>query len=122
MTPLIRVVSWAPDASEKAKPLAKGGFRIDASPLSTTGLVGKMRDAAPALILIDIDRMPSHGRAVALVLRGSKSTREIPLVFAGGTEEKAARLRSEMPEALCTSWKTAAKTANRRSREARSSP
>lgn len=107
----IRLVSWNPETSaSRAKPIEAAGFRVDASPLSTSGLVGKIKEAAPAAIVIDLDRLPSHGRAVALVLRGSKSTREIPLVFAGGEEAKAARLKSEMPEAIFTAWPKAAQS------------
>ena len=105
MRPLVRLVTWNPETPRsRIQPIESSGFRVDASPLSTSGLIGKIRDAAPAAILIDLDRMPSHGRAVALVLRGSKSTREIPLVFAGGTPQKIASLQSEMPEASFTPW------------------
>jgi hypothetical protein len=38
-------------------------------------------------------------------LRGSKTTRHIPIVFAGGVEEKVARLRAELPDAVFTAWK-----------------
>ena len=103
---LIRLVSWNADAAERAGHLES--FRVDASPLSTSGLAGKIRAAAPAAIVIDLDRLPSHGRAVATMLRSSKSTREIPIVFAGGAEDKIARLRGEMPEASFTSWEKAA--------------
>jgi hypothetical protein len=56
-------------------------------------------------VLIDLDRLPSHGREVAIVLRNSKSTRYIPIVFAGGLAEKVERMRRELPDAVFTDWK-----------------
>ena len=44
------------------------------------------------LVLIDLDRLPSHGREVAVWLRGRKATRMIPIVFAGGVPDNAAGL------------------------------
>src|SRR5580692_11640231 len=43
-------------------------------------------------------------RVDASSLRGSKTTRHLPIVFAGGVEEKVARLRSELPDAVFTLW------------------
>jgi hypothetical protein len=37
-------------------------------------------------------------------LRNSKWTRHIPIVFAGGLEEKVARIRQELPDAFFTDW------------------
>jgi hypothetical protein len=38
-------------------------------------------------------------------LRNSKSTRYIPIVFAGGLTEKVDRVRRELPDAVFTDWK-----------------
>jgi len=51
------------------------------------------------------------------VLRNSKSTRYIPIVFAGGLAEKVDRVRHELPDAVFTDWKkvvTALKKATKR--------
>ncbi|HXI40858.1 MAG TPA: DUF3052 family protein [Bryobacteraceae bacterium] len=106
--PLIRLICWNPDlARERAKALRGAGFTVDASPLGISGLIGHFRKVSPAVVLIDLDRLPSHGREVAIVLRNSKSTRYIPIVFAGGLAEKVERVRSELPDAFFTDWKTA---------------
>jgi len=80
---------------------------VDASPLGVSGLIGHFRKVSPAAVLIDLDRLPSHGREVAVVLRNSKSTRYIPIVFAGGLAEKVDRVRRELPDASFTNWKRA---------------
>jgi CheY-like chemotaxis protein len=101
----IRLVSWNPDAvREHAGVLKKAGFKVDASPLRTSGLIGQFRDHPPAVIVIDLDRLPSHGHAVAVVLRSGKSTRHIPIVFAGGQEEKIRTAREQWPGAIFTDW------------------
>lgn len=64
-------------------------------------------------MLIDLDRLPSHGLAVAIMLRTSKSMQCIPIVFAGGAEEKIARVRGELPDAIFTDWAKAAAAVKR---------
>lgn len=104
--PSIRLVCWNPDlARERASVLRDAGFSVDASPLGISGLIGQFRQSSPAAVLIDLDRLPSHGREVAIVLRNSRSTRHIPIVFAGGLAEKVERVRRELPDASFTDWK-----------------
>lgn len=65
----------------------------------------KMRDNPPAAIVIDLSRMPSQGRDVALALRMSKPLRPVPLVFVEGDPEKIARIKGLLPDAVYTDWK-----------------
>jgi hypothetical protein len=103
--PIVRLVSWNPDsAREHARVLKTAGFTVNAAPLRTSGLIGQFRDDPPAVILIDLDRLPSHGRAVAIVVHSGKSTRHIPIVFAGGQEEKVKTAREQAPWAIFTPW------------------
>lgn len=101
---LVRLVSWKEDlARDHARALENAGFRVDASPLVPK--MSQFRANAPAVVLIDLDRLPSHGREVAVSLRSSKATRMIPIVFAGGLEEKVERIRQELPDAFFSDWK-----------------
>ena len=102
----VRLICWNPDeAREHARALEEAGFGVDASPLKTAGGVGQLRVNLPDLFLIDLDRLHSHGREVAVTLRNSKVTRLIPIVFAGGVEEKVERIRRELPDAFYANWK-----------------
>src|SRR6266851_10224782 len=104
--PVVRLVSWNLDlARERACLLKAAGYPVDASPLDTPGFIGHVRANPPAAVLIDLDRLPSHGREVAVAIRRSKWTRQIPIVFAGGLEEKVERIRQELPDAAFTAWK-----------------
>ena len=103
--PIVRLVCWDPElARERVRTIKKLGFRVDARPIRTSGLIGQFRDEAPDVILIDLDRQPSHGRAVAVVVRSAKSTRHIPMVIAGEIEEKMAVARKQVPGAVFTNW------------------
>src|ERR1700678_3679025 len=94
---LVRLICWKEDlARERAALLKAARLNVDASPLNTSRLIGRIMENPPCAIVIDLDRMPSHGLAVGIVLRRSASTRRIPLVFAGGADEKVARVRSEL--------------------------
>lgn len=103
---LVRLICWNDElAQQQAKEIAKLGYRVEASSLrGSSAFVSHIRNLNPAVVVIDLDRLPSHGREVAIVLRGSKTTRHVPIVFAGGVEEKVVRLRTELPDAVFTSW------------------
>jgi CheY-like chemotaxis protein len=58
----------------------------------------------PEAIVIDLDRLPSEGSAVATWLRQRKATRLVPLFFAGGEPTKVARVRALLPDAKYVTW------------------
>jgi hypothetical protein len=102
---LVRLICWKEDlARERAALLKAARLDVDASPLNTSRLIGRIMENPPAAIVIDLDRMPSHGLAVGVVLRRSASARRIPLVFAGGADEKVARIRQQLPDAVFAPW------------------
>ncbi len=104
--PTVRLVSWNDDTARvRARQLKALGFKVEARPLRECGgVVGHFRDLAPDAVVLDLDRLPSHGREVGTMLRDSKSTRHLPLVFAGGAADKAERIRRELPDAVFTPW------------------
>ncbi len=63
----------------------------------------EVRDRPPDAIVIDLSRLPSHGRELAVFIRGSKSTRHVPIVFVEGEPEKVERVRKLLPDAAYTS-------------------
>jgi hypothetical protein len=111
--PLVRLISWSDQAEARARSLEKGGFRVDASALESSRVIGRIAELAPAAVVIDLERKPSHGKAVAVVLRQAKSTRAIPIVCAGAPEEKAAHIQGDLPDAVFTSWAKAASAVKR---------
>ncbi len=61
------------------------------------------RKSPPDAFVIDLSRLPSHGREAAIFLRGSKATRHVPTVFVGGDPEKVEGVRRLLPDASYTS-------------------
>ena len=53
----------------------------------------------PDAVVISLDRLPSHGRAVAEWFWEAKSRRGIPIVFEGGKPDKVAAASEKFPEA-----------------------
>lgn len=101
----VRLVCWDEDlARGHARDLKAAGYLVDASPLNPSGLIRNFRENQPDAVIVDLDRLPSHGREVAVALRTSKATRHIPIVLAGGLKEKVVPIRRELPDAEFTGW------------------
>lgn len=101
----IRLIHWnAAEARPRAAMLRAAGYRADAAPLDAAAPISRLRANPPDAFVIDLTRLPSHGREVGHALRMSKSTRHIPLVFMDGEREKVARIRNLLPDAVYTSW------------------
>lgn len=100
----IRLIHWnAAEAEERARRLPAGTFAVDYDQLDPAGLRRLWQDP-PDAVVVDLSRLPSHGRDVAVGLRSHKDTRRVPLVFAGGDPRKVAGVRELLPDAVYTSW------------------
>jgi len=92
--PRVLLVHWnaseAPDRLERLRAL---GHDPEHAPLDGPGVMRSLETARPAALVIDLSRLPSHGKEVGLHARMKKTTRSIPLVFVGGEPAKVAALR-----------------------------
>ena len=101
----IRLIHSNPgEAEEHALVLKRSGHTVDRSPLGPKSLKA-LRARPPDAIVIDLTRSPAQGRDLGVLLRKTRSTRMVPLVFAGGDPEKVERVRGLLPDAVYTSWK-----------------
>jgi hypothetical protein len=66
------------------------------------------REAPPAAVVIDLSRLPSRGREIAIAIRHSKTTRLIPLVFVEGDPQKVRRIQELLPDAVYSDWDSVA--------------
>jgi CheY-like chemotaxis protein len=99
----VRLIHWnAAEAREKADHLRSAGYGVEYDKFTPSLL--REREDPPNVIVIDLSRLPSQGRDVAIALRSYKSTKTIPLIFVGGEPEKIERVRAQIPDALYTSW------------------
>src|ERR1700674_965064 len=101
--PAVRLFHWrSAEAGPLIAKLRSAGYEVIHNRETQAPSVRAIRDAAPAAIVIDLSRMPSHGRYVAAWVRGSKSIRHIPIVFVDGDLAKVEAIRRELPDAVYT--------------------
>jgi CheY-like chemotaxis protein len=100
------LVHWnAEEAAERAARLTRAGHEVRTLTTQRSSEEYKrfftQRHHA---VLIDLARLPSHGRELGGWLRRNKGTRHIPLVFLAGDPEKTARTQALLPDAVFTDW------------------
>jgi hypothetical protein len=101
----IVLIHWKPaDAAPDAATLRAAGHRVEISAPQGAVALRAFRQSTPDLFVIDLTRLPSQGRDVGLFLRQQKATRLVPLIFAGGASDKAARAKETLPDAIYCSW------------------
>jgi hypothetical protein len=106
LMPFLRFIHWkAEETEERADRLRELGYSVAASPFDPSS-ARNLKVNLPAAFVIDLERLPSHGREVGVMLRMAKPTRLIPLVFVGGEAEKISRVRDVLPDATFCTWET----------------
>lgn len=101
----VQLIHWKPaEAEARVEELESAGYRVTFEPFQGPPTLRRLRADPPDALVIDLDRAPSQGRDVAFVLRQSKATRGLPLVFAGGETGKVAKIEKTLPDAVYTPW------------------
>ena len=102
--PRVRLFHWrAEEAQTLIAALRAGGYTVEYPGDKANGSWRSLRENPPLAAIIDLTRLPSHGRYVAAEIRASKSMRSIPIVFVDGDPEKVERIRKDLPDAVYTS-------------------
>jgi hypothetical protein len=60
----------------------------------------KFGETLPDAVVISLDRLPSHGRAVAEWFWEAKKRQHIPILFAGGQSDKVQATKKKFPKAI----------------------
>ena len=104
----ILLVHWhEAEARERARTLRSLGHTVIVhAQAADMESFRRVKDHPPDLVVIDLARLPSHGRAVGAWLRQTKATRRVPLVFMAGDPEKTAIARRLLPDAQYASWRS----------------
>jgi CheY-like chemotaxis protein len=63
-----------------------------------------LKSNLPAAVVIDLSRLPSQGRDVAINIRHAKATRDIPIVFVKGDPQKVNQIKALLPDAIYTDY------------------
>ncbi len=93
------------EARDRAARLARFGHEAVIPRLDSGADFKTIAARPPDAFVIDLSRLPSHGREVAAALRERKATRKVPIVFVDGAPEKIDRIRALLPDAVYTDWK-----------------
>ena len=101
----VQLIHWnADEARERVQRLRAMGYEAEHEISGGSAFVRELGQNPPAAVVIDLARLPSQGRDLALLLRKTKATRHVPLVFLGGGPEKVARIKELLPDAVYSSW------------------
>lgn len=101
----VRLLHLRPlEAAERIAALHALGHDVLFDPLDDRDALKRVWQTPPDAYVFDITRVPSHMRELAISLRERKTTRLVPMVFAGGDPAKVARLREALPDAAYASW------------------
>ncbi len=101
----ILLIHWKPaDAKTQLEALRTAGHEVTTYSSTAGGGLRELAQPPPDAVVIDLSRLPSHGREVGGSLRRRQATRHLPLVFVGGEPEKVAQTRRLLPDATYTTW------------------
>ena len=92
------------EATERAALLRRSGHEVLIRWDSNQADMSDIRADPPDAVVIDLRRLPSHGRGWATALRQSKRTRRVPIVFVEGDPQKTERIRGALPDATFAPW------------------
>lgn len=102
--PRIRLIHWKPsEVEQRVSALRAAGFETDYEAF-TMAVLRRMRTQPPDAVVIDLSRLPSQGRDVAMAIRGFAPLRRTPIVFAGGDPERVKQFERQLPDAVFSSW------------------
>lgn len=100
----VRLLHWnAAEATVIQSFLLNAGFQVEYDQTFDSTLMRKWRENPPTMFVIDLSRLPSNGREIAIALRQSPKTRQVPIIFCDGAPEKVKLVRDVLPDAAyCT--------------------
>ena len=105
MNPILLIHWNKQEGAERLNELARAGIEAVRAPTSGPQCFRQMRETQPSAVVIDLSRLPSHGREVAVAMRNQSWSRGIPIVFVDGDPAKVARIREKLPDATYATWR-----------------
>jgi hypothetical protein len=86
------------EIKEKIQPLKQAGYQVDYH--FSTSTTANFKDNLPDVLVICLDRLPSHGSRYAEWLWEAKKRQHIPIIFCGGKPEKVIAVKEKLPNAF----------------------
>jgi hypothetical protein len=101
----IHLIHWnSEEAKKRAECLEEIGYKVVYEVLTGPAFLRDLGKDPPDAVVIDLCRLPSQWRDMALALRHQKTTRYLPLVFVEGEIEKVENIKKHLPDAVYTTW------------------
>jgi hypothetical protein len=101
----ISLIHWnSEESKERAKRLESLDYEVIYNIPNGPDFLRDLRNNPPDVVIIDLSRLPSQGRDIALAIRHQKTTRYLPLIFVEGEKEKVKRVQEHLPDAIYTTW------------------
>jgi hypothetical protein len=102
----IYLIHWnADEIRARADRLREHGHDVECEAASGAAIGPSLRTNPPDVVVIDLGRLPSHGKHMAVWLREHKATRHVPIVFVDGDPAKVEGVRQTFPDAAYTTWR-----------------
>lgn len=101
------LVHWhEAEVHERAERLRAAGFFVDVHWRQDDGksLTRSLMAEPPDAVIVDLARLPSHGREVARYVCERKALQAVKVVFVPGEAAKTARAQAEFPDAVFATW------------------
>ncbi len=99
------LIHWkAEEARQRLARIRAAGLKTELLIPDGMPALRRLRESPPDVFIIDLTRLPSQGRDVAITLRRQRPTRAVPIVFVGGAAEKVEKARALLPDAVYTEW------------------
>ncbi len=101
----VKLIHWkGKEVEERELILQSAGYQVNSNLEGGSGMLKSLAGDPPAAIIIDLSRLPSQGRDIALTVRKRKGTRYIPLIFVDGDPVKVEGIKELLPDAWYTGW------------------
>jgi CheY-like chemotaxis protein len=119
----ILLVHWnEKEARERSRTLNALGHKTTVLSNTEKRNFESIRESPPDLFLIDLTRLPSHGREIAGYFRRLKATRQVPILFVDGDADRVSRTRSLISDAEFARWEDLKSAISKAKRRARAKP
>lgn len=86
------------ELKDKIQPLKEAGYKVDYH--FSTETVADLRGNVPGVLVVSLDRLPSHGTRYAEWLWEAKKRQHIPIIFCSGKAEKIITVKEKLPKAI----------------------
>ena len=86
------------ELKEKIQSLKQAGYKVYYH--FSTETTANLKDDLPDVLVISLDRLPSHGIAYAEWLWEAQKRQHIPSIFCDGKPEKVITVKEKLPKAI----------------------